>query len=69
MYKEPHNLMIAYDGSATTRKAVEMVAASPLFKGLTCHLVMVNNDAKGSTEQLNWAKEVLISAGFDVKCW
>jgi hypothetical protein len=61
--------MIAYDGSATTRKAVEMVAASPLFKGLTCHLVMVNNDAKGSTEQLNWAKEVLISAGFDVKCW
>lgn len=67
VYKEPHNLMIAYDGSATTRKGVEMVAASPLFRGLTCHLVMVSNDAKDTTEQLIWAKEILISAGFNVK--
>lgn len=65
-YIEPHNLMIAYDGSTTTRKGVEMVAASSLFKGLTCHLVMVSHDAKDSTEHLNWAKGVLISAGFDV---
>lgn len=68
MYKEPHNLMIAYDGSATTRKCVEMVAASPLFTGLTCHLVMVSNDAKETEKQLNWAKKVLTLAGFDVKC-
>jgi len=34
-------VIIAFDGSATTRKGVEMVATSPLFCGLPCHLVML----------------------------
>lgn len=67
IYKEPNNLMIAYDGSATTRKCVEMVAASPLFKGLTCHLVMVTNDEKEAAVHLDWAKGILIGADFNVK--
>ena len=30
----PERFVIAYDGSATSRKTVEMVAASPLLQGL-----------------------------------
>ena len=40
-FHEPHNIMIAYDGSEAAEKAVAMVASSPLYTGLTCHLVCV----------------------------
>jgi len=49
-FKEPENIMIAYDGSDCANKAVEMVANSPLYRGLTCHLVNVSN--KSSAEEL-----------------
>lgn len=60
------NFMIAFDGSATMRKGVEMVANSALFRGLPCHLVMVNNKTKDVSDQLNWAKDTLEAAGFVV---
>jgi len=65
-FKAPTSIMIAFDGSPTTRKGVEMVASSPLFKGLPCHIVMVNNDNKDVSEHLNWAKTTLEAAGFKV---
>jgi nucleotide-binding universal stress UspA family protein len=37
--------MIAYDGSEAAEKAVDMVATSPLYKGLTCHLVCAGKKA------------------------
>ncbi|MGB1800037.1 MAG: universal stress protein [Gammaproteobacteria bacterium] len=49
-FKKPENIMIAYDGSDCANKAVEMVANSPLYKGLTCHLVNVSNNS--SAEEL-----------------
>jgi nucleotide-binding universal stress UspA family protein len=42
-FKKPQNIMVAYDGSEAADKAVDMVAWSPLYKGLTCHLVYVSN--------------------------
>ncbi|NOU41584.1 MAG: universal stress protein [Methylotenera sp.] len=66
-FKAPTSMMIAFDGSATTRKGVEMVAGSPLFKGLLCHVVMVGNESMELTEHLNWAKNTLEAAtGFTV---
>jgi nucleotide-binding universal stress UspA family protein len=65
-FKAPHNIMIAFDGSDTTRKGIEMVATSDLFKGLHCHVVMVNNDSKAVSQHLDWAKATLETAGFDV---
>ncbi|RUO26994.1 universal stress protein UspA [Aliidiomarina minuta] len=59
-------IMIAFDNSATSRKAVEMVADSPLFKGIPVHVVMVAAETDDHQEQLNWAKERLQSSGFDV---
>jgi nucleotide-binding universal stress UspA family protein len=65
-YTEPRRILIAFDGSATTRKAVDMVARSPLFRGLPCHVVMVGADKDESREQLGWARTHLETAGFDV---
>ncbi|MBI1283373.1 MAG: universal stress protein [Thiobacillus sp.] len=65
-YSEPQRILIAFDGSATTRKAVEMVASSPLFHGLPCHVLMVGADKAEAHEQLNWARTTLEGAGFEV---
>jgi nucleotide-binding universal stress UspA family protein len=65
-YTEPQRILVAFDGSATTRKAVEMVAASPLFRGLPCHVVMVGADKPEAQEQLEWARATLAQAGFEV---
>ena len=65
-YSEPRRILIAFDGSATTKKAVEMVAASPLFRGLPCHVVMVGADKAESRAQLDWARATLEQAGFEV---
>jgi nucleotide-binding universal stress UspA family protein len=65
-YSEPQRVMLAFDGSATTRKGVEMVAASPLFKGLPCHVVMVGSDDSKHQEQLEWATSTLAEAGHEV---
>lgn len=65
-YSEPRRILVAFDGSATTRKAVEMVAASPLFRGLPCHVVMVGADKQEAHEQFEWARTTLAQAGFEV---
>lgn len=65
-YTEPQRILVAFDGSATTRKAVEMVAASPLFRGLPCHMVMVGAGKPEAQSQIEWARQTLAAAGFDV---
>lgn len=64
-FSAPRKVMLAFDGSDTTRKGVEMVAGSPLFKGVPCHLIMVANDNVTNREQLSWAQTTLEAAGFD----
>lgn len=61
----PHRIMLAFDGSATTRKGVEMVARSPLFHGLPCHLVMAGADTAENRAQLAEARQILEQAGFE----
>lgn len=64
-FSAPQRVMIAFDGSATTRKGVEMVAGSPLFRGLPCHLVMVGADSAEARAQLAKARKTLEEAGFE----
>ncbi|WP_115719978.1 universal stress protein [Gallaecimonas mangrovi] len=58
-FKAPQSVMIAFDGSATTRKIVDVVAKSPIFKGLPCHLVMVGEETESHRSELAWAKAQL----------
>jgi nucleotide-binding universal stress UspA family protein len=62
VFKQPERIMIAFDGSTTTKKGIDMIAASPLFTGVACHIVMAGKN----TASLDWAREKLEGAGFDV---
>ena len=65
-FSEPGNIMLAFDGSPTCREGVKMLAASPLFLGLPCHLVAVGKD-KQLGEDLAWARDTLEQSGHEVK--
>jgi nucleotide-binding universal stress UspA family protein len=66
-FKVPESLMLAFDGGATTRSGVDTLAASPLFRNLPIHLVMVGVDSAAHREQLQQASRVLGTAGFTVQ--
>ncbi|MDO9023992.1 universal stress protein [Zwartia sp.] len=65
-FTTPSRVMIAFNGSAPTRRCVEMVAASPLFKGLHIHLLMSGEASPDARKQLQWAKHILETSGFEV---
>ncbi len=62
-FKAPQRIMIAYDGSEAADKAIDMVATSPLYKGLTCHLVYVSNDDTATEQWLQPVADKLTNAG------
>jgi nucleotide-binding universal stress UspA family protein len=64
-FREPRRVMIAFDGSAVTRRGVETVAGSPLFRGLPVHLLMSGKESADAVKQLEWARTTLEAAGFD----
>jgi len=65
-FAPPERVLIAFDGGAASRNAVAMVASSPLFKGIPCHLMMVFNDNnRGAARQLEAALATLTAAGID----
>lgn len=66
-YKEPQRIMLAYDGSATALKGLEMLAASSLGKGLPVHLVMAGANVEAAQQQMETAAQILRNAGFDTK--
>lgn len=66
-FTEPKSILIAFDGGTTTRKGVEMIARSPLFKGFPCHVVMAGSATAAANAQLAWAKETLEAGGFQPK--
>jgi len=65
-FRPPERVLIAFDGSAITRKGVEMVAASPLFRGLAVRVLMSGQPSGDSPKQIEWARQTLAQAGFDV---
>lgn len=65
-FTEPQRVMIAFDGGIVTRRGVEMVAASPLFRGLPITLLMAGKETRKAPQQLQWAKNCLETAGFEV---
>lgn len=66
-FKTPQSVMMAFDGSKTARKGVEMLAKSPLFKGVVCHVVIVGADTAEHRSELDWALTTLRDAGHDAE--
>lgn len=64
-FAAPERIMVAYDGSVTANKALTTLINSPLFKGLACHLVMVNSDTDEHRQTLAEGLHKLESAGFE----
>lgn len=60
----PKRCMVAYDGSDGARKALAMVAGSPLFRAMECHVVQV--EKSGQPALLDEAAAILGEAGLAV---
>lgn len=65
-FKLPASYMIAFDGSKTAIKAVDIISKSPLLKDLQGHIVMIGNDDETSKKSLAAATEQLTAAGFTI---
>lgn len=64
-FSPPKRILLAYDGSEAARRALAMVAGSPLFRQLECYLVFVG-PADTAERLLAEAGEKLRSAGLSV---
>lgn len=66
-FVRPHRLMIAFDGSTLTRRGIELVASSALFRGMSCDIVMAGEQGRRGAAGLAWAKARLVAAGLDTE--
>lgn len=64
-FRPIERFLIAFDGSATTRRCVEMVCASPLLKSAACELLMVGDSDESRRAHRDWAMAQLRAAGFE----
>lgn len=62
-FTKPKNTMLAYDGSASCKKALQMIATSKLFQGMPCHVVHVGSNGEALLDE---ASMVLQKAGIEV---
>jgi len=65
-FKLPAKVMLAYDGSEASGKALDMLAQSPLFNGIPVHLVTVGEDPAGASTLQQKATQTLQTAGHKV---
>jgi nucleotide-binding universal stress UspA family protein len=60
------SVLVAYDGSASADRAVERMAQSPVFGGLTAVLAYAGADTPAIRQQIAAAQARLITAGLQV---
>lgn len=65
-FSAPRSAMLAFDGSSTAFRSIELLAGTPVFKGLPLHLVMVGADTEEHRSQLKRAEEALAPQGMQV---
>jgi nucleotide-binding universal stress UspA family protein len=64
-FREPRSALLAFDGGSVTRRGVEMIARSQLFRGMPVHLLMSGKPNRDADKQLEWASKVLSDAGYE----
>ena len=65
-FSAPKSFMLAYDGRATTDRAIEDILTSDLLRGLHCHLVTVKKPHTDQEEKFAQAAGRLTEGGFAV---
>jgi len=65
-FREPSRGLFAFDGSSLTRQGIQMIAGSPLLKGLPIHLLMAGKSQAQAPKQIEEARNVLKAVGFEV---
>lgn len=65
-FSEPRSAMLAFDGSATAFRSIELLAGTPVFKGMPLHLVLVGSDTEEHRAQLKRAEQALAGQDMDV---
>lgn len=66
-FEAPKRFVLAFDGSPTARKTVEMVARSPMLTGLPVLVAMAGADTGIARRQLEEARQALTAAGFSAE--
>ncbi len=66
-FKTPQVIMLAFDSSDISREGVELLAASPLFRGLTGHLVSVSRNKATVGADMEWAEQTIVNGGHEVR--
>ncbi len=64
-FKPISKLLVAYDGGTSAMKAVDHIARTPLFQGLSVHVVTVGNATAEVKKGLENAKALLKAAGIE----
>ena len=65
-FKPIDSFLVAFDGGASSLKAVHYAASNPLLKGLKCHLLAVGKEGSEVARELENAATGLKGAGFEV---
>jgi nucleotide-binding universal stress UspA family protein len=66
-FKPITKVLVAYDGGASAMKAVDHIARSPLFQGLSIHVVTVGTATPQIKKGLEDAKAMLRAAGLEAE--
>lgn len=59
----PRKALVAYDGGGVTRRGIDMLAASPLFRGLDVHVLMAGPTRQSAPKDIEQACATLVAGG------
>lgn len=65
-FTPPKSAMLAFDGSKTAFRSVELLAGSPVLKGMPLHIVMIGPETGDRWEQLKQAQAMLSDLGGEI---
>lgn len=65
-FTKMESFVLAFDGGASSKKAVAYAASSPLLKGMKCHLLSIGKGNAKLEATLKEAQQTLSEAGYDV---
>ncbi|WP_421951761.1 universal stress protein [Pelagibacterium sp.] len=65
-FADINSVLVAFDGGPSVMKALDYIATSPIFSGLTVRLLTVGNESGEARAKLESAKARLIAAGLEV---